>query len=194
MTLIAVWIESPLLLSAGLVSAFVPQMLWVIDYFFELASWLGLPGPDKELHLTGMTSYMFNTQTSFFLRFLSFFHFWLVFLLIYLVWRVGYDPRGLGLWTVMAWFLLTVCYAWMPPCSPVMDPITKQPLRDPNLPVNINYVYNIASDNEPQTWMEPNLYFATYMAILLVGIYPGTHLLFWWLMPTPPVRRAHPGA
>jgi hypothetical protein len=182
MTLIAVWIESPLLLSAALVGAFVPQMIWVVDFLVEVSGG----------HLTGMTSYMF--QPPLFLRFLSFFHFWLVFLLIYLVWRVGYDQRGLPLWTVIAWVLLTVCFVWMPACSPVNDPDSKAVLRDPNVPVNINYVFNIASDDEAQKWMEPNLYFAVYMAILMMGIYPATHLLFWWLMPTPRNRRAHPGA
>ena len=118
----------------------------------------------------------------------------LVFLLIYLVWCVGYDKRGLLLWTIMAWVLLTVCYVWMPPCSPVEHPVTKEPLRDPNIPVNINYVYNIASDDEPQAWMEPNLYFAVYMAILMVGVYPTTHVLFWASMPTPRKCCAYPGA
>lgn len=173
MTLAAIWLESSLLLSAALVGAFVPQMLWVIDFFGELIG----------VHLTGMTSYMFDARKPFFLRFLSFFHFWLVFLLIYLVWCVGYDKRGLVLWTAIAWVLLTVCYVWMPPPSPSMDPITKDFLRDPNMPVNINYVYSITSDEKPQDWMDPNLYFAIYMMILVVGIYPLTHLLCLALIP-----------
>ncbi len=60
-------------------------MLWVIDFFGELVG----------VRLTSMTSYMFNANSAFFLRFLSFFHFWLVFLLIYLVWCVGYDKARL---------------------------------------------------------------------------------------------------
>src|SRR5262245_63993302 len=56
MTLVAVWLESPLILSAALVGAFVPQMLWVIDYSFELANWLRNAAPDKQIHLTGMTT------------------------------------------------------------------------------------------------------------------------------------------
>jgi len=153
----------------------------VVDYFFEFASWLGVGG-EKGVHLTGMTKYMFVAESSFFLRFLSFFHFWLVFLLIYLVWCVGYDKRGLALWTGIAWVLLTICYAWMPGCSPAAD-------RDPNLPVNINYVHNIASDEEPQKWMEPNLYFAAYQGCLVV-IYVATHFLLWSVMPG--VRRRMP--
>ena len=91
---------------------------------------------------------------------------------------LSYDQRGLALWVAIMWVLLTVCYAWMPPPSPSVDPVTKQVLRDPNMPVNINYVYNIQSDEEPQKWMDPDVYFAVYMMVLMVGVYLPTHVLF----------------
>ncbi len=174
-TLVALWLESPLLLSAMLVGAFIPQMLWVVDFVGELTGLFGF----------GLTRYMFNASSPFFLRFLSFFHFWLVFLLIHLVWCVGYDKRGLPLWMAIAWVLLTVCYAYMPPPSPVKDPVTKEQLRDGSLPANINYVYGLTGEEKAQTDMEPNWYFAVYMAILMGVVYPLTHLLLWWLMPAP---------
>ena len=108
-----------------------------------------------------------------------------MFLLIYVVWCVGYDKRGLFLWMAIAWVLLTVCYAYMPPPSPVKDPVTKKQIRDPNLPVNINYVYGLKGDEKPQTEMEPNWYFAVYMMILMAVVYPGTHLLCAAVMPRP---------
>ena len=55
---------------------------------------------------------------------------------------------------------------------------------------NINYVYNIQSDDEPQTWMDPDVYLAAYMLILMLGIYLPTHFLFRWLMPEPRARPA----
>ena len=174
-TLFAIWVESPLLLSAMLIGAFVPQMLWVVDFL----------GAIVDVKVFGLTGYMFNAESPFFLRFLSFFHFWLVFLLVYLVWCVGYDKRALPLWLVIAWVLLTVCYAYMPPPSPVKDPVTKEQLRDPFLPVNINYVYGLEGDEKAQTGMEPNAYFALYMVLLVVIAYLPTHLLFWWLIPAP---------
>ena len=173
MTLVAIWLESSLLLSTALVGAFVPQMLWVVDFFCEAAG----------VHLIGMTSYMFDAAKPFFLRFLSFFHFWLVFLLIYLVWCVGYDKRGVAVWTGIALALLTVCFVWMPPASPSKQPGSGEVLRDPNIPVNINYVYNIMSDEEPQQWMGAGVYFALYLAILVLGIYLPTHLLCRWVLP-----------
>jgi hypothetical protein len=172
-TLLGIWLESPVLLSAPLVGIFWPQMVWVVDFFFVLAG----------SEVTGWTHYMF--QPPLFLRMLSFFHFWLPFLLLYLVWRVGYDKRGFLLWTTITLVVLTVCYVYMPPTSPEKDPVTGAQLRDPNLPVNINYVFNIASDDESQGWADPNAYFALLMAVLVVGIYLPTHLMCQRWMPGP---------
>lgn len=172
-TLIGIWLESPVLLSAPLVGIFWPQMLWVVDFFLVLFG----------SELTGWTHYMFEPPL--FLRFLSFFHFWLPFLLLYVVWRVGYDKRGFLLWTVITCIVLTVCYFYMPPPSPEKDPVTGAQLRDPNLPVNINYVFNIASDDVAQGWAHPNAYFALLMAVLVVGIYLPTHLMCQRWMPAP---------
>lgn len=165
MTLAAIWLESPLLASAALIGIFIPQMLWVTDFFFELSGH----------HLTGLTGYMFDARKPFYLRFLSFFHFWLPFFLMLIVCLVGYDWRGLILWTVLTWILLPVCYFCMPPPG-YYD--------DPNLPVNIDYVYGF-SDYEEQTLMDPNWYFALLMIILPAGIYLPTHMLFWAVMPKP---------
>ena len=64
-----------------------------------------------------------------FLRLLSLFHGWLPFLLIYLVWKIGYNRRALMTWIGLAWVLLLICFFLMPPPTP-----------DPGLtPVNINY-------------------------------------------------------
>ena len=180
LTLIAIWLESSLLLSTALISIFIPQMLWVLDFFVELACYLNL----WDWHLAGLTGYMFRPP--WFLRFLSFFHFWLPFLLIYLIWRVGYDKRGLLVCIVGSWVLVTICYVAMPEPSPTKNSDTGEVLRDPNVPANINYVYGLAGEERAQTFMDPDSYFALYLMILVVGIYPVTHLLCWWLLP--PVR------
>lgn len=184
MTLIAIWLESSLLLSAALVGIFIPQMLWVADFMVEVTERTGIFG-DRDLYLVGMTSYMFNPPR--FLRVLSFFHFWLPFLLVWLCWLVGFDRRGVVLWTICTWVLITVCYVWMPPPSPEKD-ASGAYLRDPNLPVNINYVYNIASDDYAQTWMNQDEYVALYLAAL-VAIYFVTHSLFRAILPNPEQRR-----
>ncbi|MCI0683565.1 MAG: hypothetical protein L0Y71_15785 [Gemmataceae bacterium] len=169
-TLAAVWLESPMLASAPLVGIFLPQMLWVADFITELAGG----------RLMGMTSYMFRPP--YFLRALSFFHCWLPFFLLWLVWRMGYDRRGFALWTVCAWVVMGICYLAMPGPTPTPE--------WPDQPININYVYGL-SDAEPQDWFHPDLYFGLLMATLPLGIFLPSHVLFAWLFAR---RRTEPSA
>ena len=99
-TLIGIWREDALLISMPAVGILAPQALWVVDYAAHFAGF----SP------TGMTDYMFDASKSRFLRGLSLFHGWLPFLLVYLVYRVGYDRRALVAWTGLAWALLLICY------------------------------------------------------------------------------------
>jgi hypothetical protein len=113
-----------------------------------------------------MTAYMFNPSLSLMTRGLSFFHFWLPFFLLWVVWRLGYDRRALVAWTVLAWVLLVVCY-WLMPAPP-------PPADNPDLPVNINYVYGL-SDERPQPWLPPALYFGLWFVGLPILIFWPTH-------------------
>ena len=63
---------------------------------------------------------------------------------------------------------MLICYFLMP-----APPI---PLDNPNLPVNINYVYGM-SDNAPQTWMRPLAYLGLLMVGLPICIFLPTHLV-----------------
>jgi hypothetical protein len=101
LTLAAVWKESSLLASMAGVGILFPQALWMADF---LGTLVGFP-------ITGMTGYMFDTKYSLFVRGLSFFHFWLPILLVYLVWRLGYDKQAFRGWTLLAWAVLFVCYS-----------------------------------------------------------------------------------
>ena len=154
-SLVGIWLESPLLISMCAVGIMIPQALWVIDF---VAGVFGF-------QVTGMTTYMFNSNNSLFLRALSLFHGWLPFMLVYLVWKIGYDRRGLPAWTGLAWVLLLVCFLLMPPPRP-----------DPGLtPMNINYVWG-PSDLAAQTWVHPYVWIAGLMIALPV-IFLLTHLL-----------------
>lgn len=147
LTFLGVWIESSLLISMCCVGILMVQMLWLIDFFAHLSG----------LHPTPLTDYMFDARLPLSLRLLSLFHGWLPILLVYLVWKLGYDRRAFWSWTVLAWALLLVCFFFMPP-----------PMPHPALAsVNINYVYGL-SDAAPQHWMPP---FA-WLALLMVGLPP----------------------
>jgi hypothetical protein len=155
-TLVAFWTESPLLASMPAVGILLPQALWCIDFLGEIVG----------VHVTGMTKYMFSSDLPLFTRFLSFFHFWLPFLLLWLVWRLGYDRRALVAWTGLAWMLVLVCYFLLPP--------PPAPRETPNLPVNVNYVHGF-SETGPQEWMAPLAYLALMMVVLPIGIFLPTH-------------------
>ena len=162
LTLIAVWPENALLISMCTVGILVPQTVWVIDFGAGLAGF----------QLTGMTNYMFDASHSLFLRLLSLFHGWLPFLLVYLVWRTGYDRRAFWSWTVLSWALLFICFFAMPPPTP-----------DAGLtPVNINYVWGL-SDTAAQTWMPPYVWFAGMLVGLPLVAYAPVHFLLARFMP-----------
>ena len=93
LTLAAVWTGKPLYASMAAVGIMLPQVLWQVDFVGQLA---GLP-------VTGMTSYMFDSDISLLARGLSFFHFWLPILLIALVVRLGYGWRGVAFWALAGW-------------------------------------------------------------------------------------------
>ncbi len=156
LTLLAMWRESALLVSAAAVGILLPQLLWALDF---LSSLVGHP-------VTGMTEYMFQSSIPLHVRFLSFFHFWLPFLLIWLLRRTGYDQRGLPLWMVMAFTSLYVSYFFMP-APPV-------PADNPALPVNINYVY-VFSDQVAQTWMPEPVWFVLLQVMLVFLVFLPSH-------------------
>jgi hypothetical protein len=163
-TLVAIWIESPLLASMCAVGIIGSQTLWVIDFVLNMFG----------VKLTGLTDYMFMSDHSLFLRGLSLFHGWLPFLLVYLVWRLGYDSRGLPAWTVVAWALILISFFFMP-----------GPRPDPGLePVNVDYVWGF-SDTEPQHWMPAGVWVVSLMILLPLLLYVPVHFLLRRTMPKP---------
>ena len=169
MALVALWCEESLWASMPTVSILLPQALWMADFVGGLFGF----------HVVGMTAYMFNPEIPFFTRALSLFHFWLPLFLLWILWRLGYDRRAFLGWTALAWVLMLVGYFLMP--------IPPAPPDNPNLPVNINYVYGL-SDKAPQPWMPPWTYFGLLMIGLPLCLFWPTHLLLGWLRPSPPAR------
>jgi hypothetical protein len=164
MALVAVWKEDALWASMPAVGILAPQALWMVDF---VGGFLGL-------HVVGMTAYMFRPGIPLVARGLSLFHFWLPLFLLWLMKRLGYDRRAFVAWTAVAWALILVCYFLMP-----VPPV---PHDNPNLPVNINYVYGL-SDAKPQQCMPP----LAYLGLLVVGlpmcVFLPTHLILRRVFP-----------
>ena len=71
-----------------------------------------------------------------------------------MVWRLGYDRRGLPAWILLTWVVLPLCYFLGPP--------PPAPASDPNRAVNINYVHGPGYE-KAQTWMSPALWLMLLM-------------------------------
>ncbi len=155
-TAVAIWIESPLLVSTQAVAILVPQMFWVVDLLCRVVG----------VEITGVTAYMLDASIPLYLRGLSLFHGWLPFLLLWLVIRLGYDRRALLVQSLAAIVILLVSYFLAPPPPPAAD--------DPTRAVNINYVHGL-TDREPQSFMAPWLWLISLMAVNIVGFYLPTH-------------------
>jgi hypothetical protein len=173
LTVAGMWLESPLLISMCAVGILLPQCLWLADFGGHL---LGF-------HFLNLTSYMFDPQLPLFTRGLSLFHGWLPFLLVWLLSRVGYHPRALLAWTGLAAGLMFVCYFFTPPAG-------AHP-ADPNLPVNLNYLYGF-NDQQPQQWINQNLYVILWLGALWLGAFLPTHLILRKIFAVPGTRPVRP--
>jgi hypothetical protein len=159
-TAVAIWIESPLLVSMQAVAITLPQLLWVVDLLCRAIT---------GMEITGVTRYMFDSSIPLFFRGLSLFHGWLPFLLLWLLARLGYDRSGLGLQTAAAIVILLVSYLFAPAPPPSAD--------HPTWAVNINYVYGL-NDKQPQAYVAPWLWVLLLMAVNVIGFYLPTHFVF----------------
>ena len=135
----------------------LPQLLWIADLLTRL-----LFGT----HITGMTSYMFDSRLPLFVRGLSLFHGWLPLVLLWLLMRLGYDRRALAAQSAFGVALLLVCFFLAPAPPP--------PLNHPGAAVNINYVYGF-DDGRAQTWMAPGAWLSLLTTFIVVGLYLPAH-------------------
>jgi hypothetical protein len=144
---LAVWLESPLLASMMALAVLLPELVWNVDFFGRL-----LTGHS----MFGMSAYMFDRSLPRYLRALSLFHVLLPIWLLWLVARLGYDPRAWAGQCLLAALVLPVTYA-----------LTE---RDEN----VNWVHGLGVPRpRPHPWV--------YLAVLTVSfwlvLYLPPHLL-----------------
>jgi hypothetical protein len=163
-TLIALWTESRFLASLEAIAILLPQTIWIVDYL--VTAFGG--------HLLGLTDYMFNPGIPVFTRALSAFHGWLPLLLIFLLFRLGYDRRAFRVQCIVGVATLLVCF--------FVAPRPPAPSDHPNFAVNINYVWGM-DDHHPQTAMPAGAWLAMLCGICVVGIYTPTHLVLRKVFP-----------
>jgi hypothetical protein len=166
-TVADMWLESSLLISMCAVGILLPQCLWLADFGSNL---LGF-------HFLNLTGYMFDPKLPLFTRGLSLFHGWLPLLLVWLLFRLGYDKRALSAWTALAAGLMLVCYFF--------TPLAGAHPANPNIPININYVYGF-NDQQPQHWVNQNLYVILWLGALWLAAFLPTHLILQNVFAVPP--------
>ncbi len=149
-TLMALWFESRLIASTMAVAMIIPELVWNLGFFSRLAAGYDVIG----LNLTG---YMFSDEIARLVRGLSLFHVFLVWVLIWLVYRLGYDRRALWAQTLITWLVLPVSY-W------VTDPSA-----------NINFVFGLGSTQ--QIWLPGPLWVGLLMVLFPLLVYLPTHLV-----------------
>lgn len=147
-TLVAIWMESSLIASMQALAIVWWQLLWIMDFMTQL-----LTGRSP----IGIAKYMFDSQASIYQRGLSSFHAWLPILLLWMVWRLGYDRRALKYQTPVGWAVFILSYL----CTPDIYGSAG----------NVNLVYG-PSWQEAQTWMPP----LAWLAVVTFG-WP---LLIYW--------------
>jgi len=169
-TAVAIWIESPLLVSMQAVAITLPQILWVVDLLCRLVA---------GVHVTGVTAYMLDGSIPPFLRALSSFHGWLPFVLLWLLSRLGYDRRAFRWQSMAGVVVLLVSYLFAPAPPPSAS--------HPSWAVNINYVYGL-DDKQAQSFMAPPLWVLSMMAFHVIALYLPTHLVLRRVFEPPPSR------
>jgi hypothetical protein len=151
----ALWLENGLLASMMALSIVALDVAWNVDFFGGLMT---------DRRLLGIGNYMFDEKIPWPVRLVSLFHIWFPALLLWMVYRLGYDERALLAQTALAWVVLPISY-W------VVTEDTE----------NINWVRG--PRGQPQKWMPGWLYLVLLMMALPLFIYLPTHLILKKLMP-----------
>ena len=144
----ALWLESKLFFSALAVSVVLLELLWNVDFFVRLLT---------RSQLVGLSDYMFDSTISRSIRALSLFHVLLPAILIWYVYRLGYDSRAFLVQTFSAWVVLLLSFFLTKP-------------KD-----NINWVYGFGK--KPQTRVPKVIHLLLLMLGLPVLVYLPSHLV-----------------
>lgn len=147
-TVPALWLESGLLAGMMTIAILLPEILWNLSFFVQLAT---------RRRVSGLTDYMFDRSKPLYLRAVSLFHVFLPVLLVWMISRLGYERRALVAQTVLAWVVLPLSY-W---------------LTKPE--ENVNWVRGF--NNGLQKRVRPTVYLGLLMIGFPVLLYLPTHFL-----------------
>lgn len=148
---IGLWLESPLIFSWQACSLLLFQTLFTVDLAGALIS---------GHHIIGGTEYMFSPELPLYMRLLSLFHVVTPPLLLWAIWRLGYNPSGWKYQTLLAWIVVPINYFWRPE-------------------YDVNWARGLFFRD--QHVIPGLLYLVGYLLVLPLLVYYPTHRLLAWL-------------
>jgi hypothetical protein len=148
---LGLWLESRLVFSWQACGVLLFQTLYTVDL---AGTWL------SGHHIIGGTEYMFDAGVPLVVRLLSLFHVVTPPLLLWAIYRLGYDARGWKLQTLTAWIVVPINYFW-------------RPEHDVNWARGLFF--------HEQHVVPGRIYLLAYLVVAPLLIYFPTHLfLTWW--------------
>ncbi len=159
--LVAILFENSLPASMMALAVLVPELIWSVDFLARLLF-------DFDPAFFRGTAYMFDPDKPLLVRGLSLYHAVLPVMLLWLLYRLGYDRRAFVAQTLFCWVVFPMSYLVSTPEA------------------NINFVHGFGG--EPQQWMPPGLFILFLMVAFPLLLYLPMHLLLSRLMP--PYRAA----
>jgi hypothetical protein len=149
--MLGLWLESALIFSWQATGLLLFQALYTLDLVGACVT---------GSHFIGGTEYMFDTHISLFIRLLSLFHIVCPPLLLWGIWRLGYERRGWRYQTLTTWIVVPINYFWRPQ-------------------FDVNWARGPFF--REQHFMPGLLYLLLYLIVVPLVVYLPTHLLLqWW--------------
>lgn len=154
---VGLWLESSLIFSWQAAGLLLFQTLYTVDLLGALFF---------HQHFIGGTEFMFDAGMPLFLRMFSLFHVVMPPLLLWGLWKLGYDRRGWKYQTVLTWIIVPVNYFWRPQ-------------------FNVNWARGFGHEQH----LVPGLvYLLVYFIVVPTVVYWPTHLVLHWWMKSGPSR------
>lgn len=148
---IALWLESPAIFSSQACGLIFFQSLYTVDLLVALLT---------RHHVIGGTEFMFDPGVSLSIRLLSLFHVVTPLMLLWALWKLGYDRRGWKYQTLIAWMVVPINYLWRPQ-------------------FDVNWARGPFF--REQHVMPGWIYLLGYLVVVPLLVYFPTHLLLAWL-------------
>jgi len=144
----AMWLRSRWLAGMAAVSVLLLDSVWNLDFFSRLIF---------GVRIFGLSDYMFNATFSLALRALSLFHVVMPPLLLWLLYKLGYESRAWIAQSILAWIVLPLSWLLTAPAA------------------NVNWVRGFGGHE--QTSMPPLAYLGLLMLLFPLLVYLPTHLI-----------------